>query len=384
MFCSWLKRALVCTLFLAFTCAFVGCAQPAGPDKPAAGVAQQPAAKQPAEAQPAKPQPVAQAPAAQRASAERKPRAEKPKAETSVAEKPVAQPPAAQKAAAAAPVAPKAEAKQPDPPKSLAIGDNEEGWQRFQKEAIVQYGFNEVQTKSADEAVQSCLKRAASRREQHKEAVRLADQGKDAAARAKADSELQTALDKLADECVSRIDMLASVEQVGKAAKAGFESPKKKNPPAKPEVGFKAPPWELKNAEDKKVSLESLKGKVVVLHFWATWCGFCKKSMPEMEKFRESIKDKSDIVLYGVNCRQRPGNPEPAAFAKEQGCNYNVLLNGDEVSTAYEVQGFPTLYVIGPDGKIIYKERGLKPDLAPRVESLIQKAIEDYAKQAKG
>ena len=356
MFCSLVKKALVCTLSFACLAAGASCVQQPSSEKQPTGVGQQTAAT---------PQPAAKG--------EPKPHLETPKegpAKSALADK-------TGESQSGGP-------QSGDPPKSLAVTDNEEQWTKFNKEATKEYGLNEAQAQGAEAALQSCLKRAEARRQEYKEAVRVAEQAKDAAAHDKADGALRAALVKLGDETVARIDAIATVEQVEKAAKAGFESPRRKNPGAKPEVGFVAPPWELKYPDGKPVSLASLKGKVVVLHFWATWCGFCKKSMPEMAKLYDSVKDNPKVVIYGINCSQRANNPDPVAYAKEQGCSYQVLLNGDDVSQAYEVHGFPTLFVIGPDGKVVYKERGMQPDVTPRLEPVIKKALEDSVKQAKG
>jgi thiol-disulfide isomerase/thioredoxin len=259
----------------------------------------------------------------------------------------------------------------------------EDQWQAFHRDAVAHYAFSEAQAASADAVLQSCLARAADRRGQFQKDIQQAKQTKEAGAEEKAHKQLKTALDKLADECLGRIEGIASLDQVAKADAGGFESPSKRKPRMLPEVGFLAPLFELKESDGKPVSLESLRGKVVVLHFWATWCGYCKKSMPEMGKFCESVKDKPDVLVFGVNCKQRPTNPDPVTFAKEQGCGYTVLLNGDDVASAYQVQGYPTLYVVGRDGKIIHKERGAQADVPTRLAPIIARALAQPA-PAKG
>jgi hypothetical protein len=57
------------------------------------------------------------------------------------------------------------------------------------------------------------------------------------------------------------------------------------------------------------------------------------------------------------------------------GCTYDVLLNGDDVASAYQVQGYPTMYMIGRDGKIVHKERGAQADLVARLLPIIEKAL---------
>ncbi len=260
----------------------------------------------------------------------------------------------------------------------------EDQWQKFYEDAVANYGFSEAQTASAEAVLRSCLARAASRRERCQTDLQEARQSGEPGLEDKLRDGLKTALNKLNDEYLGRIEAIASIEQTAKAEKAGFQPPERKDPRALPEVGYKAPPFELKGQDGKAVSLESLHGKVVVLQFWATWCGYCRKAVPEIQKLHEAVKDKPDVVIYGVNCRQRPNNPDPVAFLKEQGAAYSVLLNGDSVADAYQVQGYPTMYVIGRDGKIVHKERGAQSDVAPRLLPVIERALAQPTVKAPG
>lgn len=139
-------------------------------------------------------------------------------------------------------------------------------------------------------------------------------------------------------------------------------------------IGSEAPDWELRDSEGKVVSLRSLRGKIVLLDFWATWCGPCKMAMPGLQKLHEKYKDKPVAVL-GVNCRERSASSNPMAYIKEKGFTYGQLLQGDAVANAYRVGGIPCLYVIGPDGKILHATAGFHPTLEELLSSLIEKAI---------
>jgi cytochrome c biogenesis protein CcmG, thiol:disulfide interchange protein DsbE len=137
--------------------------------------------------------------------------------------------------------------------------------------------------------------------------------------------------------------------------------------------GSPAPDWELKAADGKTVSLKSLRGKVVVIDFWATWCGPCKMAMPGLQKLHERFKDKP-VVVFGVNCRERPG-ADPMAYVKEKGYTYPQLLNGESAAEAYKVNGIPSLFVIDPDGKLMYSAAGFSPAMEDMLTDIIQKAI---------
>lgn len=137
--------------------------------------------------------------------------------------------------------------------------------------------------------------------------------------------------------------------------------------------GRPAPDWTLKDADGKDVSLKDLKGKVVVLDFWATWCGPCKKAMPLVQKLHETYKDKG-LVVFGANCWENK-DKDPAAFMKENGYTYGLLLKADDVAKAYRVKGIPTFYVIGKDGKIVYSAVGLAPERETDLEETIKTAL---------
>jgi len=224
--------------------------------------------------------------------------------------------------------------------------------------------------------LQSCLTRAGKHREQYEqEKGRLAAGGGPQEVQHKAVADLEMDLIKLNDELIGRLVAVASVEQIERAADAGFQAPQYLDPKPRPEVGYTAPPFKLSTHEKETADLEALRGKVVVLHFWASWCSYCKKSLPEIQKLHEAIKDNPHVKLYGINCRQRPGGTEPLELAKELGCTYPLILAGDAAATEYEVKSFPVLFIVGPDGKIIHMERGFKTEVKERLVPVIEKAL---------
>jgi thiol-disulfide isomerase/thioredoxin len=131
-------------------------------------------------------------------------------------------------------------------------------------------------------------------------------------------------------------------------------------PALKVKVGDDAPAFDLSDLAGSKVSLASLKGKVVLLDFWATWCGPCKAAMPAIQKIHDDYKGKGVAVL-GINTWE---NKEDAAkqYIGKKGFTYPCLLKGDDLAKAYGMTGIPTLVVIGKDGKIVDIEVGMAPD----------------------
>jgi len=114
--------------------------------------------------------------------------------------------------------------------------------------------------------------------------------------------------------------------------------------------GKPAPAFSLKGMDDKAVSLKDLKGKVVVMDLWATWCPPCRASLPHLDKLYEETKDKG-VLIYAVNVQE--DKEDVAAFIKQTNLKTPVLLDADGgVSQAYKASGIPQTVVIGKDGTV--------------------------------
>jgi len=137
-------------------------------------------------------------------------------------------------------------------------------------------------------------------------------------------------------------------------------------------VGSAAPDWALHDASGKPVKLAALRGRVVVLDFWATWCGPCKMAMPSVQKLHERFADKA-VSVFGVSCWE---SGDPRTFMKKQNYTYGLLLKGDEVAKAYKVTGIPTFYVIGPVGEILWTSVGFDPEHTEEIAGVIERALE--------
>jgi thiol-disulfide isomerase/thioredoxin len=136
-------------------------------------------------------------------------------------------------------------------------------------------------------------------------------------------------------------------------------------------VGSPAPNWTLPTPEGGSVSLESLRGKVVVMDFWATWCTPCMAAMPGVQKLHEKF-DGRPVAVYGIAVRE---SGDPAKYMKEKGYSYGLLLNGERVTKAYRVKAVPVFYVIGPDGKVLYRKTGFDPNDEEKLVKVIEKAL---------
>lgn len=118
-----------------------------------------------------------------------------------------------------------------------------------------------------------------------------------------------------------------------------------------------APDLKTKDVNGKELSLEAYKGKVVLLNFWATWCGPCRAEIPSLIRLQEAYKDRLQIIGMDVD----DDDPERLrAFVKDQGINYPVVMTSDPVRIAYGgIAALPTLFVINQDSKVVQKHVGL-------------------------
>lgn len=121
-----------------------------------------------------------------------------------------------------------------------------------------------------------------------------------------------------------------------------------------------APAFELKTPSGDTIRLEDLRGRVVVLDFWGTWCLPCKLSSPLVQKLHEDYEGKPVTVL-GLAVRERDLS-KPQEYMDENGYTYAILLEADAVASEYRVRAYPSFVVIGPSGELLHMARGFHPE----------------------
>ena len=111
-----------------------------------------------------------------------------------------------------------------------------------------------------------------------------------------------------------------------------------------------APSFTLPSRSGDNVSLASLKGKVVMLNFWATWCPPCRKEMPDLEALYKQFESQG-LVILGIS----DDDPEKMReFVQKQGTTYPVLLDpGSKVNELLHINGIPKTFVYDRNGKIV-------------------------------
>jgi thiol-disulfide isomerase/thioredoxin len=136
--------------------------------------------------------------------------------------------------------------------------------------------------------------------------------------------------------------------------------------------GTPAPDFTLETLDGKSVTLSSLRGKAVVVNFWATWCGPCKIETPWLVELQNQYGAQG-LQIVGV-AMDDSGKDEIARFAKDMGMNYPVVLGKEAVGDAYGgVPALPESFFIGRDGKIVDKIMGLEG--RSEIEDAVKKAL---------
>lgn len=134
-------------------------------------------------------------------------------------------------------------------------------------------------------------------------------------------------------------------------------------------IGTKSPAFSAKDGSGKTHSLAEYKGKVVVMDFWGTWCGPCRKTMPILEKMHRTMA-RQGVVVLGLSVADKEA--DPVAFMKRLGYTYKVLVKGDRVASSYKATLLPTLYVIDRSGKIAYRQAGVQKDDEKNLPKIVQ------------
>lgn len=134
-----------------------------------------------------------------------------------------------------------------------------------------------------------------------------------------------------------------------------------------PEVGKRAPAFELLDLSGKKQNLAEYSGKVVLLNFWATWCGPCKAEMPSLNSLFEEFKTQGFVVIaVSIDASEKPVQ----SFVSKQELTFPVLMDPDKevYFDEYAVFALPTSVLIDRNGIIAHKFIGATDWTAPNVK----------------
>lgn len=142
---------------------------------------------------------------------------------------------------------------------------------------------------------------------------------------------------------------------------------------AMPAVGKPAPDFTLRSSSGKNLKLGEYRGQVVMLNFWATWCGPCRQELPLLNRLHEQYR-RAGFTLLGVNVDDSPKAAE--AMARQLGVGFPVLFDTEKrVSERYDVDSMPATLLIDRDGKLRYVHRGYRAGYEKQYEAEIRELL---------
>lgn len=134
-----------------------------------------------------------------------------------------------------------------------------------------------------------------------------------------------------------------------------------------------APDFTLKAMDGSNVKLSELKGKVVMLNFWASWCGPCRQEMPYLEDIYKKYAP-AGFVLLGINVDE--DSADAKEFLADVPVSFPVLLDSkNTLPELYEVEAMPSTFFVDKDGNLVYLHKGYKPGEEKEYEAQIQKLL---------
>jgi peroxiredoxin len=168
---------------------------------------------------------------------------------------------------------------------------------------------------------------------------------------------------------ISNADKIAAKELAGGVTLAGLIAG------SGTAAGQSAPAFNLPELNGTDVTLNAMRGKVVLLNFWATWCSACRREIPSLENLYRDFRSDPNFAMLTVSIDQN-GKPAVTQFMADNGYDFPVLLDpSNATSVAYGVDGIPTTFVIGPNGQIIWNCVGAPDWSNPSIRAALKKLL---------
>jgi thiol-disulfide isomerase/thioredoxin len=128
---------------------------------------------------------------------------------------------------------------------------------------------------------------------------------------------------------------------------------------------------ELKSLDGTTFRLSDFRGKVVLINLWATWCGFCKKEMPDLVALNEEYKDRN-VEFIGLNVDDEE-LPQVEEFVRQYEVTYRIGWTNEDVYSVLRPRGIPSTYIITPDGQFHWAVSGAVPQ--ERIKKKLEEAL---------
>jgi peroxiredoxin len=146
-------------------------------------------------------------------------------------------------------------------------------------------------------------------------------------------------------------------------------------PAAAAEPSGNAPDFTLKSAGGSNLRLQEQRGRVVMINFWATWCGPCRQEMPHLNRLYDKYRS-AGFQLLGVNIDEDPAKAQ--GLATKLGLQFPVLFDADKrVSRLYDLNTMPSTVLVDRDGRVRYVHRGYREGYETTYEKQIRELLKE-------
>ena len=144
---------------------------------------------------------------------------------------------------------------------------------------------------------------------------------------------------------------------------------------ALPAAGTRAPDFALNSSTGHNLRLSELRGEVVLINFWATWCGPCRQEMPLLDRLYQQYRE-AGFTLLGVNIDENRANAE--VMMKKLEVHFPILFDGDKrVARLYDVDAMPATLLIDRDGRVRYVHRGYRDGYERQYQEQIRELLKE-------
>jgi len=162
---------------------------------------------------------------------------------------------------------------------------------------------------------------------------------------------------------------------VGLAAVIGLAALQRRSPSL-------APDFAVPDLAGQAVRLSGLRGKVVLLNLWTTWCPPCREEMPSMEKLYQRLRDRG-FVLLAVS-QDEAGKQAVEPFVRDLGLTFPVLVDPEhQVGDRYQVWGYPESFIIDREGRVVERVIGPRDWTSPEHVAALERLLETQVEQAR-
>ena len=141
------------------------------------------------------------------------------------------------------------------------------------------------------------------------------------------------------------------------------------------DIGQSAPDFTLKSTQGINLKLAEQRGQIIVINFWASWCGPCRKEMPVLQTFHSKYKSLG-VSVWGVNVEQE--NQAGRDFLADLDLSFPIFFDSsNKISASYQVEAMPTTVIVDRSGKVRYVFRGYKDGYEKKYAKAIKKLIRE-------